>query len=337
MRVGAALGAGLLTLACGQAAADDRAQLQAACFPSAVLAEVSGERVPQRLARAQSTRMLDAGAAQAPAVAAGWRGAIRRVVLPAGSRKLIALTLDFCEQSGEIAGYDGAIIDILRRERVKATLFMGGKWMLTHGARTQQLLADPLFEMGTHGWVHRNTRGLSGADLAREITAPTGAYGAARAALVAQQCAAPYARAVSRIPAQVRLYRFPFGACSAESLKVANDAGLMAIQWDVSTGDPSPATGAKEIAGTMIRNARPGSIVIAHANGRGFHTAAALPAAIAGLRAKGFEFVTVSELLAAGKPVIVETCYDNKPGDTDKYDRLFAPKVTTPIPTTPVR
>jgi peptidoglycan-N-acetylglucosamine deacetylase len=40
----------------------------------------------------------------------------------------------------------------------------------------------------------------------------------------------------------------------------------------------------------------------------------------------GYEFVTVSELLAAGEPVIVDSCYDSRPGDTDKYDFLFGPK-----------
>ena len=75
----------------------------------------------------------------------------------------------------------------------------------------------------------------------------------------------------------------------------------------------------------MISNTRPGSIIIAHANGRGVHTAAALPLAIPALKAKGYQFVTVSELLAAGRPVVVDSCYDSKPGDTDKYDIFFKP------------
>ncbi|MEQ1713922.1 MAG: polysaccharide deacetylase, partial [Hyphomicrobium sp.] len=89
---------------------------------------------------------------------------------------------------------------------------------------------------------------------------------------------------------------------------------------------PSPTQSARAIADAMVRNARPGSIIIAHANGRGFNTAAALPIAIPKLRAMGFEFVTVSELLAAGRAVIVPACYDSRPGDTDRYDNLFALK-----------
>jgi hypothetical protein len=112
-------------------------------------------------------------------------------------------------------------------------------------------------------------------------------------------------------------------------LQAVADAGLIAIQWDVPTGDPSPNRSARAIAEAMIRNARPGSIIILHANGRGYHTAEALPIAIPALRAKGFEFVTISELIAAGKPVVAETCYDTHPGDTDKYDFLFKSKPAT--------
>jgi len=99
--------------------------------------------------------------------------------------------------------------------------------------------------------------------------------------------------------------------------------GLLAVQWDVSTGDPDPRQSAQAIANAMIAHTRPGSIVLMHANGRGHNTAAALPLAIPKLKAQGYTFVTVSELLAAGTPVLTPTCYDSRPGDTDKYDRLF--------------
>jgi peptidoglycan-N-acetylglucosamine deacetylase len=309
--------------------ADPRADLQAACFAPATLAADARERTPVRLSRPVSQPLPSASPTSAP-IQTPLRGAIRRVDLPAGSRKLIALTLDFCEQPQELAGYDGAIIDVLRREKVKATLFMGGRWMASHERRTAQLMADPLFEFGTHGLAHRNTRLLAGADLRTEIVSPNAIYAAARTKLSGQQCAAAHLQALSTIPPAPNLFRFPFGACSAEGLSTANDAGLLAIQWDVSTGDPSPATSAREIAATMINRTRPGSIIIAHANGRGHNTAEALPAAIAGLRAKGFEFVTVGELLAAGKPVITSTCFDSRPGDTDKYDTLFAPRGAAP-------
>ena len=304
--------------------------LLSACFAPAELRARPEERLPVRGPATAGTTPPRRTLAPFEAVPSGLRGAIRRVDLPPGSRKLIALTLDFCEQTGELAGYDGAIIDYLRKEKVRATLFAGGKWLVTHAERSRQLIADPLFEVANHAWAHRNLRLITGSALADEIRGPQLAYEGAREALVTSACAAPFAEAQERIPPRMGLFRFPFGACNAASLAAVADAGLLAIQWDVSTGDPSPTQSARAIADILIRRTRPGSIIIAHANGRGHHTAAALPLAIPRLKAMGFEFVTVGELLKAGKPVIAPTCYDSQPGDTDRYDHLFAGRPSSP-------
>jgi len=303
--------------------AGERAALQAACWQPSALAGKPGEDLVVRASRQWRVPDIAGLSARGPVLAAG---TVRRVQLPPG-QKLIALTFDLCETSGETAGYDGSIVDYLRSQQVKATFFAGGHWMASHQARTQQLLSDPLFEIGTHGWAHRNTRLMSGLELQKEILAPSAVYASVRAELSQAQCAAPVRSAFSTIPDRPSLFRFPFGACSAESLAAVAQAGLIAIQWDVATGDPSPHRSARAIADAMIHNARPGSIVVSHANGRGYHTGEALPLAIPALRAKGFSFVTVSELLSAGKPVMAETCYDAHPGDTDRYD---FPKGSTP-------
>src|SRR5688572_10711314 len=54
-------------------------------------------------------------------------GAIRRVELPPGSPKMVALTFDLCEQPDEVAGYDVGVVEVLRRLNVQATFFSGGK------------------------------------------------------------------------------------------------------------------------------------------------------------------------------------------------------------------
>jgi hypothetical protein len=105
--------------------------------------------------------------------------------------------------------------------------------------------------------------------------------------------------------------------------EVANQ-GLLPIQWDVSSGDPAAALSAATMTENVVSSVRPGSIVLFHANGRGYHTDEAIPGIVAALKAKGYEFVTVSELLAAGEPVMSATCYDSRPGDTDQ------PRVSRP-------
>lgn len=289
-----------------------------ACWSPEALKAKSGERRIQRKRHSYTAPDLAPELAPFTPVADELRGAIRRVALPP-EKKWIALTLDFCEQVPEIAGYDGAIIDFLRSENVPATMFVGGKWMQTHSERTQQLIADPNFELANHAEAHRNFRTLSGDALQREILGPQKAYENLRASLDAKTCFKN--RGARPPPQRLTYFRFPYGACNATALKAVNDAGLLAIQWDFSSWDSSRSQSAARIARRMVREIRPGSIILAHANGRGHHTAAALRIALPKLRQKGFKFVTVSQLLAAGKPVIKQRCYNVRPGDTDRYDR----------------
>jgi peptidoglycan/xylan/chitin deacetylase (PgdA/CDA1 family) len=254
------------------------------------------------------------------------RGAVRRVKLPAG-QKLVALTFDLCEQPFEIAGYQGGMVDFLRQKQVKATFFMGGKWMLSHRERTQQLMTDPLFEVANHSWEHRNLRQLSGRALVDEIKNAQLAYEEVRDELAAKQCVRPAAArnassaasAVEQSSKRLGLMRFPYGACNPAALNEVAQQGLLPIQWDVSSGDPTFGVSARMIEQQVLANVQPGSIVLFHANGRGWHTEGALPAIISALKAQGYSFVTVSELMAAGEPVITATCYDSRPGDTDHW------------------
>ena len=326
----------LLMVTTSAASARDSA-VQALCFSPETLTAIAGENVPVK-----GDRRFDPSAAKrelqpAAAVPAELRGSIRRVELPPG-KKLIALTFDLCEDRGEVAGYEGRIFDYLRAQNVKATLFAGGKWLRSHVARTEQLMSDPLFEMANHAEAHRNLRKLDGAALSEEILGPQRSYEGIRAQLTTTQCAARAPESMQSVPPRLGLFRFPFGACNAPSMAAVNDAGLLAIQWDVSSGDPDPHMTATAVAEQIVRHARPGSIVVSHANGRGWNTAEALPIAIPKLKSMGYQFVTVSELIAAGRPVIASTCYDSRPGDTDRYDDLTAlhhPKSTLPWRTAP--
>jgi len=251
------------------------------------------------------------------------RGSIRSVRLPAG-RKLIALTFDLCEALHEVAGYQGEIVDILRVNDVKATFFMGGKWMLSHRQRAQQLMSDPLFEVGNHTWAHRNLRLLTGSALTDEVKGAQIAYELLRRELEDRQCVRPGrgGGAHELAAKRLNLFRFPFGACDPNSLEEIGNLGLLAVQWDVSSDDPDLKQTPELLTKKILEEVRPGSIVLFHANGRGWYTDDALPGIIAALKARGYQFATVTELLAAGEPVISSSCYDRDPGDTDQYDEL---------------
>ena len=252
------------------------------------------------------------------------RGSIRQVEPADPQARFVALTFDLCEQAGERAGYDAGVVDWLRAHRVKATFFAGGQWMRSHPERTMQLMADPLFEVGNHAWTHENLRVVQGEEARDQILRTQAEYQVVRQGLQGRQCVAQAGPGEwERLPAWPRLFRFPYGTCSPETLAGAADLGLASIQWSIVTGDPDKARSARAIAQAVcaeVKHSR-GSVVVAHANGRGWHTAEALPLFVPQLRAEGYRFVTVSELLAAGQPDAVEQCYELQPGDNLRYDK----------------
>jgi peptidoglycan/xylan/chitin deacetylase (PgdA/CDA1 family) len=258
------------------------------------------------------------------------RGVIRGVRLPA-NEKIVALTFDLCEEPYEVSGYDSRVIDYLREEGVEATFFAGGKWLLTHDVRAQQLLSDPLFEVGNHTWEHRNLRIVSEPVLKSEIESAQAAYEEVRQNFEGRLCKSvaagrPGESNLTVPPERMSLFRFPFGACDERSLNAVNDAGLLAIQWSLSTADPAPMQTSEKIVNAVMSRVRPGAILIFHANGRGWHTAEALREIVPRLRQAGYKFRKVSELLKLAPEKIekVSTCYDNKPGDSGRYDALAA-------------
>lgn len=247
------------------------------------------------------------------------RGSIRRV--DTGGEKLVALTFDLCELSDQRAGYDGAIVDYLRAEGVAATFFASGKWLRSHPERSMQLLADPLFEVGSHAWTHGNFGVLTTERMREQILWTQAQYELAREAMA--HLAAQRGDVSVNAPASIRVFRFPYGRCRTEALEMLAGMGIAAVQWDVNMMDAAKTRTAQVIAREVERGVKPGSIVLGHANGFGYATADALRLIVPALRAKGYRFVTVSALLDAGRAVAASQCYDSRPGDTDVYDVLF--------------
>jgi len=314
----------LLPLHPGHAAGDNKS-----CWTPAMLRAGSGEAIIRKNIREAVVRPPAKPSRTLPALPAHLRGVIRRVDLPPGDKR-IALTFDLCEQPDEIAGYQGDIVDFLRDKRIPATFFAGGKWLLTHSGRATQLMADRQFEIANHSWEHHNHRLIRGRALAMAIDAAQAAYELTRARLAATSCLparpdpAARQRSEPEVPLVQRFFRFPFGACDQTSLDAVNDRGLLAIQWDVSSADPWRGMTTEAMVKHVVSRTRPGSILLFHANGRGWNTANALPLIIEQLRAKGYRFDTVAGLLSTpgARPVITTTCFDARPGDSDRYDGL---------------
>lgn len=260
-------------------------------------------------------------ASSLPAIPPELRQSVRSVQ-PFDNRKLVALTFDLCETERERSGYDAGVVECLRAKGIRATFFAGGKWMRSHPAEAMQLIADPLFEIGNHSWTHRNFATIDDAAAHDQVRRTQAQYASLRTQLESMPHA-PGAdtRQLDRIPRLPGLFRFPYGRCTGDGLRVVGEEGLKSIQWDVVSGDPSSVQTPDRMASLLLAQVRPGSIAVFHANGRGRHTASALPRIIEGLRKQGYEFLTVSELLATGVPNMTRECYELRPGDNLHYDK----------------
>ena len=243
-----------------------------------------------------------------PPLPSRWQNSIRRVE-PLQNRKVAALTFDLCEGAREISGYDAQIVNYLRAQGIKATFFAGGKWLHSHPEQAVQLMADPLFEVGNHSWDHPHFQRLGEAAMAGQILRTQAQYEALWQELARRAQAQGIDPAeMAKIPRLPRVFRFPYGTCTPEALRVLARLGLAAIQWSIVTGDPDKHQYAQRIANLVLGRVEPGAIIIGHANGRGWWTAEALPLFVPKLKEQGFEFVTVSELLQCGPVVATPTC-----------------------------
>jgi len=190
----------------------------------------------------------------------------------------VALTFDLCQKPELPAWFDRGIYDVLTNYDVPATFFMGGDWMRTHQEETLLLASNPKFELGNHSWSHPDLPGLSEEIISKEILKTQN--------LLYQLTGR-----------QARLFRLPAGLYDDLTLSVIAWHGLYTIQWDVETGDPDPTIDAERMNWAVRERVQNGSIIIMHANGRGWHTAEALPEMIEYLRGQGYTLVTVSQLV----------------------------------------
>lgn len=320
----------MLAVGCGAALAAQATPL--ALWTGEQLAE---PRDPARLKAERAIRQLPAADASPPVgseavvaqpapLAPERRRIIRRVALPEGDRR-VALTFDLCERAVHVTGYDAALVDALRGfdhgHGAKATFFAGGKWLRSHPERALQLMADPRFELGHHGWTHANMLVATPEERLRQVRWTSAQFAALNAELSRRLAARGLPQVPPAASAPAPLFRLPYGRGNAETAAWLGGQGLAVIQWDV-VGEGFGGT-AQERARAIAGAVRPGSIVLLHANCVPRDTAQVLRLLLPLLAQRGYRTATVGELLASGTPEAVDEGFFSQPGDNAVYDALF--------------
>jgi peptidoglycan/xylan/chitin deacetylase (PgdA/CDA1 family) len=193
-------------------------------------------------------------------------------------------------RAGRVRGwYDARIVHLLRATGTPATVFLTGLWTQTYPDVVRSLAADPLFELENHSIDHdgfeRPCYGLP------TVPAP------ARKREEIVGAARTIAGVTGRRP---RFFRYPGGCHTPADDRLVASLGETPVLWDVVSGDPFQPD-PKPIVRAVLGGVRPGSIVVMHIIGAPNTPATydALRTIIPALKARGYRFVTLIQLLAA--------------------------------------
>jgi len=188
----------------------------------------------------------------------------------------IAMTFD----DGPSSANTPRLLEILKQRNIKATFFLIGQNAASNPDIVRRILADG-HELGNHSWTHPQLSKLSDDRVTTEINKTQDAI----------------KEASGFTPT---LLRPPYGAITARQREwIESQFGLSIILWSVDPLDWK-RPGASVITQRILSQVRPGAIILSHDIHK--QTVEAMPATLDGLIAKGYKFVTVTQLIAMNKP-----------------------------------
>ena len=195
-----------------------------------------------------------------------------------GRRPYVALTFD----DGPTR-WTPQLVNVLRAAGARATFFELGE---KAAARPDLVrLEAAAGEVGDHSWSHPSLPRLPNAKVVGQLEL--------------QQ------NAVERITDQrPRLFRPPFGARTARVDSIGAGLGLLAVLWNVDSGDASGVStpSSTRIVRNLMQRVRPGAIVLLHEDETVPRALDALRVFLPQLRRLGLHAVTVSDLLRLDPP-----------------------------------
>ena len=170
--------------------------------------------------------------------------------------------------------YTDSLLEIMQESNVKCTFFTVEFWAKKYPEYIKKIDSYG-HELGTHSATHPYMSKLSRENIIKELSSST--------------------KVIENITGKkVELFRPPYGDYNDTLIKTARELGLYTIQWDVDSLDWKDLS-AEEICKRVLSRVKNGSIVLFH--NQGLNTAKALPIIISQLKAKGYQFVSIGNLI----------------------------------------
>lgn len=183
--------------------------------------------------------------------------------------KVVALTFDDGPKASVVK-----LLAILQEKNVPATFFLLGRYAQKRPQLVQAIVQAGC-EIGNHSWSHPHFIGLSEEDISFQLNRSAQAFAAAGVD------ARPY-------------FRPPYGERDEQVHEVSEALGYKIILWNVDSKDwqyPDPEI----VCQRAISGLKPGCIVLFHEGPK--VTREALPSFIDEARARGYEFVLISDYI----------------------------------------
>lgn len=188
------------------------------------------------------------------------------------SDKVVALTLDDGPTDRALD-----VLKVLAEQQVRATFYLVGSDLAAH-PEYGRAIAEAGHEIGNHSYRHRRMVFSSASTVRDEV----------------ERTDAEIAKTGYQGPIT---FRPPYGKKLWSLPKYLSDHDRISVTWDVEPDSGETAT-SDEIAAQAVREVRPGSIILLHVMHEFAGPAlAAIPRIVGELRAGGYRFVTVSELM----------------------------------------
>ena len=195
------------------------------------------------------------------------------------SQKVVVLTFD----DGPVPGATAQILAILEQEHVRATFFVTGAEMQANRADGKRIVAAG-HELGNHSFSHQRMLLVTPSFVKKELETTD--------SLIRE---AGYQGPIHfRPPYGKKLFALPYYLWTT---------GRKSITWDVEPDSyPEIASNADKIADFVLSKTQPGSIIILHVMySSRVESMKAVKKIIERLKATGYSFKTVSELLGLGQ------------------------------------
>ncbi|MDR6880341.1 polysaccharide deacetylase family protein [Bacillus sp. 3255] len=194
--------------------------------------------------------------------------------------KKVALTFD----DGPDTRFTPKVLDALKASQVKATFFVLGSQANTHPDVVRRIAREG-HVIGNHSYSHANLPTLSVDKFQGQIMNTENVL----------QGLIGYAP---------KLIRPPYGAINEEQVRWVADHHYLIVNWNVDSLDWK-SLNADQVLQNIMQQTKPGSIILQHSGGAESQdlsgTVQAIAPMIAKLKAAGYTFVTVPELLHVAK------------------------------------